>query len=60
MIGDDLGDLAGFAASGVGVAVADAVEPVRVAADLICDTAGGHGAVRELAEVIVAARAETQ
>jgi YrbI family 3-deoxy-D-manno-octulosonate 8-phosphate phosphatase len=57
MIGDDLGDLAGFRASGVKVAVADAVADVRVAADVVCDTPGGHGAVRELADAIIAAQA---
>lgn len=56
-IGDDLGDLAAFAVSGTSVAVADAVQQVREAADLICDAAGGHGAVRELADEILGSRA---
>lgn len=56
-IGDDLGDLAAFAVSGTAVAVADAVKQVREAADLVCDAAGGHGAVRELADEILASRA---
>ena len=56
-IGDDLGDLAAFAMSGVRVAVADAVAEVRAAADLICDRAGGQGAVRELADAILHGRA---
>ena len=56
MIGDDLGDLPGFAEAGVRVAVADAVAAVREAAHVVCDTSGGHGAVRELADAIIAAR----
>lgn len=58
MIGDDLGDLAAFSVVGVRVAVADAVDDVRRAADLVCELRGGHGAVRELAEAMLAARAQ--
>lgn len=57
MIGDDVGDLAGFSEVGVRVAVADAVDAVREAADLVCEVRGGQGAVRELADAILAARA---
>ena len=60
MIGDDVGDLAGFSEAGVRVAVADAVDAVREAADLVCELRGGHGAVRELADAILAARAASQ
>jgi 3-deoxy-D-manno-octulosonate 8-phosphate phosphatase (KDO 8-P phosphatase) len=56
MIGDDLGDLPGFEESGVTVAVADAEPDVLRRADLVCDRNGGHGAVRELADAILAAR----
>ena len=57
MIGDDLGDLPGFAEAGFRVAVADAVEEVKDHADLVCSAPGGHGAVREFAELLVASRA---
>ena len=53
VIGDDLPDLPLIARAGVGVAVADAVEEVREAADLTTDKKGGHGAVRELVELIL-------
>lgn len=57
MIGDDLGDLAGFAAVGLAVAVADAEPAVIEAAHLVTSRPGGHGAVRELADAILEARA---
>jgi N-acylneuraminate cytidylyltransferase len=57
MIGDDLGDLAGVTEAGVSVAVADAVQEVADVAHLVCDTPGGHGAVRELADEILRSRA---
>lgn len=59
MIGDDLGDLPGFAEAGVSIAVADAVPEVRATAQLICTQPGGHGAVRELADAIFEARASS-
>lgn len=57
MIGDDLGDLPGFEEAGIRVAVADAVEEVRSEADLVCSVPGGHGAVREFAEILLRSRA---
>ena len=56
-IGDDLGDLPGFAESGVRVAVGDAVAEVRAAADLVCMQPGGAGAVREFIDELLASRA---
>jgi 3-deoxy-D-manno-octulosonate 8-phosphate phosphatase KdsC-like HAD superfamily phosphatase len=53
MIGDDIGDLAGFAECGLRVAVGDAVAEVIDAADLVCERPGGHGAVRELADAML-------
>ena len=44
--GDDLTDLPVLRAVGLGVAVADAVDEVLAAADLITTRAGGQGAVR--------------
>ncbi len=55
-IGDDLTDLPVLRAVGLGVAVADAVDEVLAAADLITSKAGGQGAVRELIETILKSR----
>jgi 3-deoxy-D-manno-octulosonate 8-phosphate phosphatase (KDO 8-P phosphatase) len=52
-MGDDLPDLAMFSESGVCIAVSDAVEELRLAADLITRNRGGHGAVREACEWIL-------
>ena len=52
-IGDDLTDLATIKHVGLGVAVGDAVEEVRKAADHSTKAIGGHGAVRELIETIL-------
>ncbi|MCC7476143.1 MAG: HAD hydrolase family protein [Pirellulales bacterium] len=52
-IGDDLLDLATIQAVGMGVAVADGVEDLRHAAKYITSVPGGHGAVREVIEVIL-------
>jgi 3-deoxy-D-manno-octulosonate 8-phosphate phosphatase (KDO 8-P phosphatase) len=52
-IGDDLPDLAVMTKVGVSVAVADASSEVAARAQLITETPGGHGAVRELIEIIL-------
>jgi len=52
-IGDDLPDLAVIRACGFGIAVADAIEEVRAAADHVTRLGGGHGAVREVIELIL-------
>ncbi len=52
-IGDDLLDLETIQAVGLGVAVADAVDDVRRAAKYTTSVAGGHGAVREVVELIL-------
>lgn len=49
-VGDDLPDLTMFSESGLCIAVADAVEEVREAADFITGSRGGFGAVREVCE----------
>jgi 3-deoxy-D-manno-octulosonate 8-phosphate phosphatase (KDO 8-P phosphatase) len=49
-IGDDLPDLPVLTRCGVGIAVADACQEVRAAADHVTITPGGHGAVREAVE----------
>ena len=57
-IGDDLNDLAVLPLVGMLVAPADACAPMRHRADLVLRGCGGHGAVRELAELILQARGE--
>lgn len=56
-VGDDLGDLDAMRHAGLAAAPADAAPPVRAAAALVTRARGGQGAVRELADRIVAARA---
>lgn len=52
-IGDDCNDLECIRSAGVGIAVADAIEEVKEAADYVLKAKGGHGAVREAAEWIL-------
>lgn len=58
-IGDDLPDLALIKQSGLGVSVADGHEAVKRAADWVTFNNGGMGAVRELADLIIAAQDRT-
>ena len=55
-IGDDLQDLDALAAVGVSACPADAEPAVRDAVHVVVSRPGGHGAFRELAELILAAR----
>ena len=55
-IGDDVGDLPAMRAVGVAVAVADAVDAVKRAAVWVTRRGGGRGAVREVCDLILAAR----
>jgi YrbI family 3-deoxy-D-manno-octulosonate 8-phosphate phosphatase len=55
-IGDDLNDLAVMESVGLACAVADAVEPVKTIAHYVTQRRGGDGAVREVCELIIAAR----
>lgn len=52
-IGDDLTDLPVVRQVGLGVAVADAAAEVRGAAQYVTSLPGGHGAVRELIEMLL-------
>jgi N-acylneuraminate cytidylyltransferase len=52
-IGNDLNDLPCFAIAGWAVAVADAYPEVLRAADYVLSRPGGHGAVRELCELVL-------
>ena len=56
-VSDDVNDLPVLAAVGLPIAVADAVAAVRRAALLVTKAAGGKGAVREVCDLLLAARA---
>jgi YrbI family 3-deoxy-D-manno-octulosonate 8-phosphate phosphatase len=55
-VGDDVGDVPAMAVVGVPVAVADAVPAVRKAALYVTRARAGFGAIRELCDLILAAR----
>lgn len=56
-IGDDVNDLEALTAVGLSAAPADAVPSVLAAVHYRCKKKGGEGAVRELADLILAAQA---
>jgi 3-deoxy-D-manno-octulosonate 8-phosphate phosphatase (KDO 8-P phosphatase) len=55
-VGDDLVDLSMMKRVGLPVAVGDAVADVKEAAAYVTTARGGHGAVREVAEMILKAQ----
>lgn len=55
-IGDDVGDVGLMKIVGLPVAVADAADAAKSAAAYITNKGGGHGAVRELIDLLLAAR----
>jgi 3-deoxy-D-manno-octulosonate 8-phosphate phosphatase (KDO 8-P phosphatase) len=55
-MGDDIVDLGVLERAGVAVAVANGVAEARAAADYVTRAGGGHGAVREVAELILKAQ----
>jgi len=55
-VGDDVVDLGPLARSGLGVAVADARPEAMAAARFVTQAPGGHGAVREIVELILQAQ----
>ncbi|MEB3266038.1 MAG: 3-deoxy-manno-octulosonate cytidylyltransferase [Cyanobacteriota bacterium] len=57
-VGDDSIDLPALAVCGTGFAVADAAESVRRVAQHVLGTAGGAGALREVADLILHARGQ--
>ncbi|MEO0575900.1 MAG: HAD-IIIA family hydrolase [Pseudomonadota bacterium] len=59
-VGDDIPDLAMFDAVAVRIAVANAVAEVHRAAGWVTVKQGGHGAVREIADAVIAAREALQ
>jgi 3-deoxy-D-manno-octulosonate 8-phosphate phosphatase, YrbI family len=56
VIGDDLPDIPLIRRAGLGIAVNDAVQEVKDAADCVTNTNGGRGAVREVIEQILKAQ----
>jgi 3-deoxy-D-manno-octulosonate 8-phosphate phosphatase (KDO 8-P phosphatase) len=57
-VGDDLYDLGAMQRAGVAVAVANGVEEVKAVAHYITRARGGHGAVREVVELILKAQGQ--
>ncbi|MFW6238644.1 MAG: KdsC family phosphatase [Halanaerobiales bacterium] len=55
-IGDDIGDLPLLEKAGLSFTVADGVAKVKEEADLVTDSRGGRGAVREACEIILEAK----
>jgi 3-deoxy-D-manno-octulosonate 8-phosphate phosphatase (KDO 8-P phosphatase) len=55
-LGDDIVDLPALRRAGLAAAVGDAVPEVQAVADWIAAAPGGHGAVREFVEFILAAQ----
>jgi 3-deoxy-D-manno-octulosonate 8-phosphate phosphatase (KDO 8-P phosphatase) len=55
-VGDDVGDLPAMRLAGLPIAVADAVKDVRRAATYVTRAGGGRGAIREVCDLILAAR----
>lgn len=55
-IGDDLLDIPAMQVAGLAVAVADAPGPVKAVAHVVTRARGGHGAVRELVELLLRAQ----
>lgn len=52
-VGNDINDVPCFALVGCAVAVADAQPAARRAADIVLSRNGGHGAVRELLDILM-------
>lgn len=55
-VGDDVVDLGPLRRAGLAVAVADARPDVKAAAHYVARAPGGHGAIREVAEMILQAQ----
>lgn len=55
-VGDDIVDLGVLKRAGVAIAVANAVAEAKAAADYVTRAPGGHGAVREVVELILKAQ----
>jgi 3-deoxy-D-manno-octulosonate 8-phosphate phosphatase (KDO 8-P phosphatase) len=58
-VGDDWNDIVAFEVSGVRIAVANADNYVRQAADIVTERTGGHGAIREVCDALLDAQGLT-
>ena len=59
-VGDDIPDLSLLEKVGYSIAVANAVEEVRDFCDYTTKASGGYGAVREVCDLVLAARSENR
>lgn len=59
-VGNDVNDLEAMAWCGVAIAVADAYPEVRAGADFVTRRPGGRGAVREVCDLLLAARSRSE
>jgi 3-deoxy-D-manno-octulosonate 8-phosphate phosphatase (KDO 8-P phosphatase) len=59
-MGDDVNDLPAMDRAGMSACPADAVEAVRAEADVVVGADGGRGALRELAELLLEAKADRE
>ena len=57
-IGDDMNDLEIMSQVGLTACPADALPPIKAIADYTCTNAGGHGAFREFAELVILAKSD--
>jgi 3-deoxy-D-manno-octulosonate 8-phosphate phosphatase (KDO 8-P phosphatase) len=55
-VGDDIVDLGPLKRAGLAVAVANGIREVKAAAHYVTNTRGGHGAIREIVEMILRAQ----
>lgn len=55
-MGDDTLDIPAFKRAGIGIAVSDAHEVCREAADFVTEKRGGRGAVREVVDLLFGAK----
>lgn len=59
-VGDDINDLGALKNCGLSACPADAISYVRDKADLVTQAKGGQGVVREVADLVLAARGEME
>lgn len=59
-VGDDIVDLGPLHRAGIAIAVANAVDEAKAVADYVTTANGGHGAVREVVELILKAQTKWQ
>jgi len=59
-IGDDINDLGALRNCGLSVCPADAISYVKAKVDLVTEVKGGEGVVREVADLVLAAKGEME